>query len=134
MSPFLAGITTKDLELVFENQIAPSYAEELVHKENNSVTRSKAYCHLVKRFPEGLFKGFSYPDLSKNEDYKLQVLSGKRGEAASISVAESDNHNSDEEELDLGSDVGSDEEPVQEGDDSQVRIIVSLRIPYKNHV
>ncbi len=78
---------------MFANQIATSYTAELEGKQNSSANRSKAYCHLVKRYPEGLFKGFSYPDLSKNEDYQLQVLSGKRGEAASISVAESDNQN-----------------------------------------
>ncbi len=106
---------------MFTSQIGSSFAESLTGKANNSNNRSKAYCELVKKYPEGLFKGFSYPDLSKKEDYRLQVLSGKRGEAASISVVESENQNSDEEELDLGSDVGSDEDPVQEGAESEVR-------------
>lgn len=121
MLPFPTGITMKDLESVFTSQIGSSYTEALKGKTNNSNNRSRAYCELVKKYPEGLFKGFSYPDLSKQEDYRLQVLSGKRGEAASISVVESENQNSDEEELDLGSDVGSEEDPVEEGADSEVK-------------
>ncbi len=92
-------------------------------KTNNAQNRSNAYCDLVRMYPEGLFKGFSYPNMSKKEDYTLQVLSGKRGETASISVAESDNANSDEEELDLGSDAGSDEEAIEKGAESEVRIL-----------
>ncbi len=91
-------------------------------KPNNAKNRSLAYCELVRMYPEGVFKGFSFPNLSKKEDYTLQILSGKRGETASISVAESENGNSDEEELELGSDAGSDEEVINAGAQSEVRI------------
>ena len=105
---------------MFTQQIGQSFADKLEGKVRNSKTRSMAYCDLVKMFPEGLFKGFSYPNLLKKEDYTLQVLSEKRGEAATISVNESDTGNSDEEELDLGSDVGSDEEAFAGGAASEV--------------
>ncbi len=117
---FPLGITTNDLGDVFSKQIGCSYAELLQGKENTPENRSRAYCQLIKKYPEGLFKGFSYPDLNKHEDYTLQVLSGKRGETASISVAESDSQNSDEEELDLGSDIGSDEEAMTAESGTQV--------------
>ncbi len=113
---FPQGIPTEDLHRVFTKQIGQSFVDILAGKENTSATRSRAYCQLVKMYPEGLFKGFSFPNLAAKEDYTLQVLSGKRGEAASISVAESENANSDEEELDLGSEADSEEDSVPVAD------------------
>ncbi len=109
---FPQGVTTEDLHRVFTHQIGQSFVDLLHGKEDNSRNRSRAYCELVRIYPEGLFKGFSYPNLAKKEDYTLQVLSGKRGEAACISVAESENANSDEEELDLGSEAESENDSV----------------------
>ena len=118
---FPLGVTTDILQDVFNSQIWQGFAAKMAGKPNNALNRSQAYCELVKMYPEGLFKGFSYPNLNKKEDYTLQILSGKRGETASISVAESDNGNSDEEELELGSDAGSDEEVIHEGAQSEVK-------------
>ncbi len=81
------------------------------NQPSNPRTRCKVYADLTRTFPEGIFKGFTYPNLQKREDYTLRVLSGKRGETGSISVCESSEPNgSDEEEIDLGSDAETDNE------------------------
>ncbi len=81
------------------------------NKQSNPRTRCKVYAELTRIFPEGIFKGFTYPNLHEREDYTLRILSGKRGETGSISVCESSEANgSDEEEIDLGSDADTDNE------------------------
>ncbi len=80
-------------------------------KKNNPANRCAVYADLTRMFPEGIFKGFTYPNMSNGEEYKLRVLSGKRGETGSISVLEtSDSNSSGKGEIDLGSGADTDDE------------------------
>ena len=114
------GVTVEELERVFHQQIWRQFLEYMKGKPNIASNRAQAYCQLTSTFPEGLFHGYSYPDLTKGEDYTLESLSGKRGETGSISVNESDGGDDNQDILDLGSGVGSDCDD-EEGDlESQV--------------
>ena len=98
-------------------------------KPNVATNRADAYCKLTSTFPEGLFHGYSYPNLLNGEDYTLEILSGKRGEAGSISVNESDGGDGGQDGLDLGSGAGSDCDEEEGDQDSQVFREVSLAFP-----
>ncbi len=123
------GVTSEELERVFHQQIWRSFLELMKGKPNIASNRAQAYCQLTNTFPEGLFHGYSYPNLSKGEDYTLEILSGKRGETGSISVNESDGADDSQEGLDLGSGAGSDCDE-EEGDlESQVFPGISFLFP-----
>ncbi len=114
---------------MFHQKIWREFLECLKGKPNTAANRAEAYCKLAATFPEGLFHGYSYPNLLKGEDYTLEILSGKRGETGSISVNESDSPGDDQGGLDLGSGAGSDCDE-DEGDlESQVIPGVSLAFP-----
>ena len=92
-------------------QIGKTFDAMMKNKPSNPRTRCKVYAELTRVFPEGIFKGFTYPNLKEREDYTLRILSGKRGETGSISVCDSSEPNgSDEEDIDLGSDAETDNE------------------------
>ncbi len=119
----------EEVERVFHQQIWRQFLEYMKGKPNIAANRAQAYCQLTATFPEGLFHGYSYPNLLKGEDYTLEILSGKRGETGSISVNESDAADDNQDGLDLGSGAGSDCDE-EEGDlESQVFLEVSANFP-----
>ncbi len=102
------------MEDIFLGQIGKTFDAMMKQQPNNPRTRCKVYAELTRIFPEGIFKGFTYPNLKNHEDYTLRVLSGKRRETGSISVYESSEPNgSNEEEVDLGSEADTDNEEKQ---------------------
>ncbi len=117
------------MERVFHHQIWKEFLALMEGKPNTAENRGKAYCKLCQIYPEGLYHGYSYPNLSKGEDYQREIVTGKRGEPGSISVNESEGPADDEEGLELGSGAGSDVEEPDGDEDSQVIPIVSLSFP-----
>ncbi len=116
------------MERVFHQRIWQEFLSLMRGTPNTSENRGKAYVKLCQTFPEGLYHGYSYPNLQKGEDYTREILSGKRGEPGLVSVAESDGQE-DGEGLDLGSGAGSDREESEEEMDSQVNPAVSFAFP-----
>ncbi len=116
------------MERVFHQRIWKEFLALMSGKPNTAENRGKAYVKLCQTFPEGLYHGYSYPNIQKGEDYTREILSGKRGESGSVSVAESDGQD-DVDGLDLGSGAGSDREEADEDMDSEVNPVVSLGFP-----
>ena len=117
------------MERVFHHQIWKEFLALMEGKPNTAENRGKAYCKLCQIYPEGLYHGYSYPNLTKGEDYQREIITGKRGEPGSISVNESEGPADEEEGLDLGSGAGSDEEEADGAEESQVILTVSVSLP-----
>ncbi len=116
------------MERVFHHRIWQEFLALMHGTANTAENCGKAYVKLCRTFPEGLYHGYSYPNLQKGEDYTREILSGKRGEPGSVSVAESDGQE-EEDGLDLGSGAGSDREEGDEDMDSQVNPTDSACFP-----
>ncbi len=125
----VSGVEADDVDTIFLQQIGKTFDEMMKGKKNNPASRCGVYADLTKVFPEGIFKGFTYPNVRKGEDYTLRVLSGKRGETGSISVLEtSDSNSSGRAEIDLGSGADTDDED-KEYEESVVISWVFLNLP-----
>ncbi len=99
------------MDEIFLKQIGKTFDDMMKGKKNNPANRCGVYAELTRMFPEGIFKGFTYPNISAGEEYTLRVLSGKRGETGSISVLEtSDSNSSGRGEIDLGSGADTEDE------------------------
>ncbi len=110
-NPGVLGVEASDVDEIFLSQIGKTFDDMMKGKKNNPASRCGVYADLTRVFPEGIFKGFTYPNISAGEDYTLRVLSGKRGETGSISVLEtSDSNSSGKGEIDLGSGADTDDE------------------------
>ncbi len=116
------------MERVFHHRIWQEFLALMQGVANTAENRGKAYVKLCQTFPEGLYHGYSYPNIQKGEDYTREILSGKRGEPGSVSVAESEGQD-DGDGLDLGSGAGSDREEGDDDMDSQVIPAEPLRFP-----
>ncbi len=124
-----------DVDEIFLNQIGKTFDTLMKQKKNNPANRCGVYAELTRIFPEGIFKGFTYPDISKGEEYTLRFLSGKRGETGSISVLEtSDSNSSGKAEIDLGSGADTDDEE-KEYEESAVKTQgkYDTALPYNYH-
>ena len=117
------------MERVFHNQIWKEFLAQMEGRPNTAENRGKAYCRLCQIYPEGLYHGYSYPNLTKGEDYTREIITGKRGEPGSISVNDSEGPADEEDGLDLGSGAGSDAEEPDGEEDSQVIPTISLDFP-----
>ena len=83
---FPAGVTAKDVDCIIEDQLEPTF-RAFFHNGENSLYQ--AYMRVLRMFPEGVFYGFSYPNLSLGEMYQLKVLSGSRGEVTHVPAEDS---------------------------------------------
>ncbi len=111
------------MDEVINTKLAEEFIDLMKGKIPSMASRSIAYRQMTRIFPEGMFKGFSYPHMGKGECYTLQELSGKRGETGNISVADSTGDDATEAEVEI---EDTDTEVEEEGQDQEVII---LKIP-----
>ncbi len=86
------------MDEIINCQVEESNVELMKGIPDNQKYRSQAYKRLTRFYPEGIFSGFTYPHMGQGETYRLVSLTGKRGEAAEISINDSNGGDADSED------------------------------------
>ena len=74
------------MDSIINDQLEPAFAEAF---KDGALSVYQTYLRMLKKFPEGVFCGFSYPDFEKNESYQLKELSGSRGQVTHVTAEDS---------------------------------------------